>query len=392
MLPRRIAVVTGSRADYGLLYWLIHDLYHAPDIELQLVVTGMHLMSRFGRTVDVIARDGFPIAATVNLGLDGDTPRAIARAIGEGTRGFADAFDRLASDVVVILGDRFEALAAATAAFAECRPIAHIHGGEVTEGALDDGFRHAITKLSALHFAAAEPYRQRIIQMGESPERVFTVGAPGLEHLVRTPLLSRAELERALDFELGDRALLVTFHPAILDEGSPAEQCAELLAALDAFAECRVVLTLPNADAGGQSIIPMLEDYARRHATRCRLFTSLGQQRYLSLLRCVAAVVGNSSSGIIEAPSAGCVTVNIGNRQHGRLRAASVIDCAPCRSDIEAAIGRALDPAFRATLHDVRNPYGSGDVASRMLEILRSADLHALRRKSFHDLVVMSNA
>lgn len=392
MAPRRIAVVTGTRADYGLLYWLIHDLHRAADFELQLVVTGMHLMPRFGRTVDVIERDGFPIAATVDLALESDTPQAVARAIGTGTAGFADAFARLAPDLVVILGDRFEALAAATAAFAERRPIAHLHGGEVTEGALDDGFRHAITKLSALHFTAAQPYRRRVIQMGEPPERVFDVGAPGLEHLVRTPLLARAELERALDFPLGETAFLVTFHPATLDEGDPADQCRELLAALDAFAQARIVITLPNADPGGQAIIPLLEDYARRHPQRCRLFASLGQQRYLSLLRCVHAVVGNSSSGLIEAPSAGCATVNVGDRQRGRLRAASVIDCAPRRADIEAALRRALDPGFRAGLARVHNPYGDGAVADRILTVLRQVELRALSRKPFHDVAVTAHA
>jgi len=392
MVLRRIAVVTGSRADYGLLYWLIHDIHAAPDVVLQLVVTGMHLMPQFGRTIEVIERDGFPIAATVDLALDGDSPASMARAIGRGTAGFADVFARLEPDLVVILGDRFEALAAATAAYAECRPIAHIHGGEVTEGALDDGFRHAITKLAALHFTAAEPYRQRVIQMGEPPERVFNVGAPGLEHLMRTPLLPRAELERVLDFALGDTAFLVTFHPATLDDGSPTEQCQELLAALDAFPRARIVFTLPNADPGGRAIMPLLEEYVQRHAPRCRLFASLGQQRYLSLLRCVSVVIGNSSSGLIEAPSAGCATVNIGNRQRGRLRAASVIDCAPLRENIKAAIRQALEPGFRATLPHVRNPYGTGDVAARILQVLRRADLHALRRKPFYDLAVLAHA
>ncbi|MEW6693639.1 MAG: UDP-N-acetylglucosamine 2-epimerase [Pseudomonadota bacterium] len=386
MTVRRVAVVTGTRADYGLLYWIIHDLHQASDFELQLVVTGMHLMPRFGHTIDGIRRDGFPIAATVDLAMVDDSPRAVARAIGLGTAGFADVFADLHPDVVLILGDRFEALAAATAAFAQRVPIGHIHGGEVTEGALDDGFRHAITKLSALHFTAAEPYRRRVIQMGEMPERVFNVGAPGLEHFFRTPLLSKPELERELGCALDGVVFLVTFHPATLDPGSPAQQCQELLAALDAFPQARIVFTLPNADPGGQAIIPLLEDYVRRHPGRCRLYASLGQQRYLSLLRLVAAVVGNSSSGVIEAPSAGCATVNIGDRQRGRLRAASVIDCAPQRRYIEAALRRVLDPVFRATLAAVHNPYGSGDVAARVLAVLRTVDPPGLLRKPFFDL------
>lgn len=388
MAPRRVAVVTGTRADYGLLYWLIHDLHQSSDFELQLLVTGMHLMPRFGHTVEVIEQDGFPIAAKVDLALNSDAPDAVARAIGTGTAEFADVLATLSPDWVVILGDRFEALAAAIAAYTQRIPIVHLHGGEITEGALDDGYRHAITKLAALHLTAAEPYRRRVVQMGESPERTFVVGAPGLEHLVRTPLMSRTELERALELTLGEASFLVTFHPATLEEGDPAEQCRELLAALDAFPRARVIFTLPNADPGGRAIISVLEDYVQLHPDRCRLFPSLGQQRYLSLLHCVSAVVGNSSSGLIEAPSAGCATVNIGDRQRGRLRAASVIDCAPRRHEIEAALRRVLDPDFRAGLSGVRNPYGDGRVAARILHILRHTNPSAVVRKSFYDLPV----
>lgn len=388
MAPRRVAVVTGTRADYGLLYWLIRDLHAAPDLELQLVVTGMHLMPEFGRTIEVIERDGFPIAATVDLELTSDTPEAVARAMGVGMIGFASCFARLAPEIVVILGDRFEMLAAASAAFVQRVPIAHIHGGEVTEGALDEGFRHAITKLSALHFTAADPYRRRVIQMGEPPGRVFNVGAPGLDHLRRTALLEREALEQALALELGAQNFLVTFHPATLDTEDAATQCRALLAALDAFPEARIVFTLPNADPGGRAIMPLLEDYAARHRERCRLFASLGQLRYLSLLRQVQVVIGNSSSGIIEAPSFGAATVNIGDRQQGRLRAASVIDCGTGATEIEAAIRQALSPAFRAGLTDVENPYGAGDASGRMLDVLGRADLAALQRKPFHDLPV----
>ncbi len=387
-MKRRIAVVTGTRADYGLLYWLIHDLHQAQDIELQLIVTGMHLMPEFGLTIEVIERDGFPVAATVDLDLGSDTPEAVAHAMGVGMIGFAAAFARLRPEVVVILGDRFEMLAVASSAFVHHIPIAHIHGGEVTEGALDEGFRHAITKLAALHFTAAEPYRRRVIQMGEQPARVFNVGAPGLDHLRRTALLSREVLEQALDFRLGELNFLVTFHPATLDTEDAASQCREMLAALDGFPEARIVFTLPNADPGGRAIMQLLESYAVRHAGRCKLFASLGQLRYLSLLREVQAVIGNSSSGIIEAPSFGVPTVNIGDRQQGRMRAVSVVDCAPRQADIVSAIRQALDPGFRAMLARVENPYGQGDASRRMLTILREADLAALRRKPFYDLPV----
>ena len=385
-MKRRIAVVTGTRADYGLLYWLIHDLHHADDLELQLIVTGMHLVPLFGRTVDVIEKDGFPIAARVDIDLTSDEPAAIARSTGLGTIGFSEAFARLQPDIVVILGDRFEMLAAASAAFILRLPIAHIHGGEVTEGALDEGFRHAITKLAYLHFTAAEPYRRRVIQMGEQPGRVFEVGAPGLDHLRRTPLLSRSALEQALDFSLRPLSFLVTFHPATLNTEDSAIQCCALLTALDAFPDASIVFTLPNADPGGRAIIPLLESYAERHADRVRVYSSLGQLRYLSLLRQVQVVIGNSSSGIIEAPSFGAATVNIGDRQRGRLRAASVIDCAPQSTEIETAIRQSLSASFQAALPQMTNPYGAGDASGRMMTILRSVDLATLRRKAFYDL------
>lgn len=385
-MKRRIAVITGTRADYGLLYWLIHDLHHAGDLDLQLIVTGMHLVPLFGHTVDVIEQDGFPIAARVDIDLVSDEPAAIARSTGLGTVGFSETFARLQPDIVVILGDRFEMLAAASAAFIQHVPIAHIHGGEVTEGALDEGFRHAITKLAHLHFTAAEPYRRRVIQMGEQPDRVFAVGAPGLDHLRRTSLLSRESLEQALDFSLRRLSFLVTFHPATLDTEDAATQCRSLLQALDAFPEASIVFTLPNADSGGRAIVPLLEEYVAQHVGRCALYASLGQLRYLSLLRQVQVVIGNSSSGIIEAPSFGAATVNIGDRQRGRLRAASVIDCASTRDEIEAAIRRSLDASFQSALAHTENPYGAGDASGRMLTILRSVDPAALRRKAFYDL------
>lgn len=385
-MRRRIAVVTGTRADYGLLYWLIHDLRASPAFELQLVVTGMHLLPEFGHTIEVIERDGFPIADRVDLGLSSDTPLAVAHAMGVGLMGLAESFFRLAPELVVILGDRFEMLAAATAAFVQRIPIVHIHGGEVTEGALDEGFRHAITKLAALHFTAAEPYRRRVIQMGEQPQRVFTVGAPGLDHLTRTPLLDRTRLEQELGFPLAPQTFLITFHPATLDGEDAAGQCRALLSALDAFTEAHMVFTLPNADPGGRSIIPLLEGYVARHPQRCRLFASLGQLRYLSLLREATVVIGNSSSGIIEAPSLGTATVNIGDRQRGRLRAASIIDCQPVASEIEHAIRRAISPEFQAILPHVINPYGSGGAAQRMLAILGQVHPQSLLRKPFHDL------
>lgn len=382
---RRIAVITSTRADYGLLYWLLRAIDAADDLALQLIVTGTHLLPEFGQTEQQIADDGFTAAARIELPLAADSPLAIAEAMGAATAAFARAFDALAPDVVVILGDRFEMLSAATAAFTLRLPIAHIHGGEVTEGALDEGYRHAITKLSALHFTAAEPYRQRVIQLGELPERVFTVGAPGLDHLLRTETLPLAELEAFLGLSLAQPTALVTFHPATLDVSDAADQCAALLAALAVFSEWQFVLTRPNADAGGRAIFPLLDAFAAKDPVRRRVFASLGQARYLSLLRQVPVVIGNSSSGIIEAPSFGAATVNVGDRQRGRLRAASVIDC-PIETDaIVRAIRQAISAEFQAQLPAVKNPYGAGDAAGRMTQILRTVPLAPLLRKPFFD-------
>lgn len=382
---RRIAVITSTRADYGLLYWLLRAIDAADDLALQLIVTGTHLLPEFGQTEQQIADDGFTAAARIELPLAADSPLAIAEAMGAATAAFARAFDALAPDVVVILGDRFEMLSAATAAFTLRLPIAHIHGGEVTEGALDEGYRHAITKLSALHFTAAEPYRQRVIQLGELPERVFTVGAPGLDHLLRTEPLPLAELEAFLGLSLAQPTALVTFHPATLDVSDAADQCAALLAALAVFPEWQFVLTRPNADAGGRTIFPLLDAFAAKDSARRRVFASLGQARYLSLLRQVPVVIGNSSSGIIEAPSFGAATVNVGDRQRGRLRAASVIDC-PIETDaIVRAIRQAVSAEFQAQLPAVKNPYGAGDAAGRMTQILRTVPLAPLLRKPFFD-------
>ncbi|WP_407275475.1 UDP-N-acetylglucosamine 2-epimerase [Halothiobacillus sp. DCM-1] len=382
---RRIAVITSTRADYGLLYWLLREIDAAADLQLQLIVTGTHLMPLFGQTEQGILADGFTPAARIALPLESDEPLAVAEAMGVATSAFARAFATLSPDIVVILGDRFEMLSAATAAFTLRIPIAHIHGGEVTEGALDEGYRHAISKLSALHFAAAEPYRQRLIRMGELPDRVWTVGAPGLDHLTRSEFLSAEALTESLGLDVRRPTALVTFHPATLDTDDAAAQCTSLLAALAAFPDWQFVLTHPNADPGGRAILPLLDAFAREDPARRRVFSSLGQARYLSLLRQVPLVIGNSSSGIIEAPSFGTATVNVGDRQHGRLRAASIIDCPVDTPAIISAIRTAIAPAFQARLATVENPYGAGNAAAKMLAVLRSTPLAPLRRKPFFD-------
>jgi GDP/UDP-N,N'-diacetylbacillosamine 2-epimerase (hydrolysing) len=384
-MRRRVCVVTGSRADYGLLRWTMEAIRKAEDLELQVVATGMHLSPRFGSTYREIEQDGFRIDVKVDMALDSDSPAGIARSMGAGLTGFGEALQALRPDLLLLLGDRFEIFCAAAAALVARTPVAHLHGGEKTEGAFDEALRHSITKMSHLHFVAAEEYRGRVIQLGESPDRVFLVGGLGIENILKLPLLERPALEAALGFELMRKNLLVTFLPATLDAQSSEAQFAELLAALEPLEDTRLIFTLPNADPGGQALIGMVEEFAARHGN-AQARASLGQLLYLSCLRHVDAVVGNSSSGLCEAPSFRTATINIGDRQRGRLRAASVIDCAPGRDAIAAAIERAYSAEFRAGLAAVRNPYGETAASDRIVPVIRSYPLDTILKKSFYDL------
>ena len=381
-MRQKIAVVTGSRAEYGLLHWVLHDLRAAPDLELQLIVTGMHLAPEFGLTVREIERDGFAIARRVEMLLSSDTPSGVAKSIGLGVIGMSDALEHLQPDVVLVLGDRFEILAAAQACLVHNVPLAHIAGGDTTEGAFDESIRHAITKMAHLHFVTNAQSAQRVRQLGEDPARVLLTGNPGLDHLRRQPLLDRTALAASLGAPLGARNLLVTFHPVTLEPGESERQCAALLDALDRQGPDTLLwITRPNADTGGRALSAMLTDWASTRPGRVQLHASLGQLRYLSLMAQVDAVVGNSSSGLYEAPSFQVPTVNIGDRQRGRLSSASVVDCAPTADAIAAAIDRALT----MDCHGVVNPYGDGQSAGRIIEALRTMPpRHALLKKHFH--------
>lgn len=381
---RQVCVVTGSRAEYGLLYWVMKGIAEHPDLALQLVVTGMHLSPEFGLTYQQIEADGFIIDAKVEMLISGDTPTAVTKSVGLGVIGFADAYERLKPDVVVVLGDRFEVLAAAQAALFSRIPIAHIHGGEISEGAIDESIRHAVTKLSTWHFVAAEAYRKRVVQLGECPDAVFNVGAPGLDSLYKLRLLSRKELEVDLDMKLGSPLLLVTYHPATLGELQPEAAVDQLIAALDHFPEATVVFTYPNADAGGREIINRLQSYERDHPGRVKGFVSLGQLRYLSLLSCCDAVVGNSSSALIEAPAARVATVDVGSRQRGRLKAASVLEATEEANDIAAQISLALSPSFQTNLGTVQSLYGNGGASERIVNKL--ATLRSTVSKAFFNI------
>lgn len=377
---RKIAVFTGTRAEYGLLYWLLKDIKTDPDLELQLIVSAMHLSPEFGMTYQQIEADGFAITEKVEMLLSSDSAVGTAKSIGLGVIGFADALARIKPDVLIILGDRFEALAVAQAAMILRIPIAHIHGGEITEGAYDDAIRHAITKLSLLHFTSTETHRNRVIQLGESPSRVHNVGAVGLDHLARSDLMSVSALATSLSFKLEQPYVLVTYHPVTLASEPAEESFLNLLAALDEYPEFQVILTYPNADDGGRVIIPKLEAYAKKQSQRVLAIPSLGQLRYLSAVKHAAVVVGNSSSGIIEVPSFKVPTVNIGERQRGRLAAKSVFSCAADTGSIVSTLSSALD----ADLSQVPNPYSKGNASGAILEQLKLADLTEV--KAFHDV------
>ena len=386
MSNRKICVVTGTRAEYGLLFWLMKEIEADAVLDLQLAVTGAHLSEKFGNTVSVIENDGFTVDARIDLDLSSDTPVGITRSLGLGVTGFGEAFERLAPDIVVVLGDRYETFAAAQAAMLARIPIAHIHGGEITEGAIDDAMRHAITKLSHLHFTAAEPYRARVIQLGEHPDRVFSTGAIGLDNIDRLDLLDRAGLEAETGIPAGQGFFLVTYHPVTAGTGGEDREAEEMLNAFDGFGDYAVLLTGVNADPGHDHIAGLLSAYAEAQPNRVSMHGSLGQLRYLSAMKHSAGVIGNSSSGIIEAPALGVPTINIGDRQKGRLRAPSVLDCDGTKDAITAAIERALDPGFLAGLKDMDLPYGTPGASVEIERRLKGADLGAILGKSFYDL------
>lgn len=383
---RKICVVTGSRAEYGLLSGLMRAIQEDKDLQLQVIATNMHLSPEFGLTYREIEKDGFQIDKKVQMLLSSDTPNATTKSVGLATIGFADAYEDLQPDLIVVLGDRFEILAAVSAALFFKIPVAHLHGGEITEGAYDDSIRHAITKMSHLHFTSTEAYRQRVIQLGEQPDRVFYVGAIGVENIKREPLMSQAELEESIRFELGKKSLLVTYHPVTLENHTAADQCRNLLEALDEFPEYKVIFTLPNSDTDGRVIIRLINEYVSLHSERCMAIPSLGLQRYLSALKCVSAVVGNSSSGIIEVPSFGIPTLDIGNRQKGRIAAESVVHCGNDFRSIIEGMQQVLSDVFRKQVKHVLNPYEKRDTTKNIYKIISTYPLENLRQKKFYDV------
>lgn len=386
MRKRTICIVTGTRSEYGLLYWLMKEIQGDPDLDLQIVATGMHLSPEFGLTYRKIEEDGFRIDEKVEMLLSSDTAAGTAKSIGLGVIGFADVFARLRPDILVVLGDRFEIFAAAQAAMVSKIPIAHIHGGETTVGAVDEAIRHAITKMAHFHFTAAEQYRRRVIQLGEIPERVLNYGAPGLDNLNKIELLEKSSFEKQIDFQLGDLSFLITYHPATLSTEGPERSLNELLKAIGHFPEAKIIFTKANADTEGRIINQKIDEYAEKDPSRTRVFTSMGQLLYLSAIKNVNIVIGNSSSGLIEVPALKKPTVNMGERQKGRLRACSVIDCEENEKAIAAAIEKGLSPGFTKELEDLVPPYGRGNASPRIKEYLKSVSLQDVLMKVFYDV------
>jgi len=383
----KICVVTGSRAEYGLLYWVMKGINADKKFKMQLIVTGMHLSPRFGLTYKQIEEDGFVIDKKVEmLNEASDTEETISKSMALGQIGFTDALLDLKPDLLLVLGDRFEIFSVAATASVLRIPIAHCHGGETTEGAFDEAFRHSITKMSHIHFTATKEYRKRVIQLGEQPKNVFNVGALGIENINRLKLLSKSAFEKSINFKLGKRNVLVTFHPVTLEERSAEGQFKELLMALDKMKDTCIIFTKPNADTDGRIIMKMIDDYVAINKSKSVSFISLGQLRYLSALQFMDVVIGNSSSGLIEVPSFKIPTINIGDRQKGRIKAATVIDCEPNFVSINKAIEKSFSGIFRKKIKLSKNPYGHANASPKIISVLKKIEYSGLLKKEFYNL------
>jgi GDP/UDP-N,N'-diacetylbacillosamine 2-epimerase (hydrolysing) len=384
-MNRKVCVVTGSRAEYGLLRWVMQGIQKDSELELQIIVTGMHLSNAFGLTFKEIESDGFSIDVKIDLLNSKDTPVGIAESMGRGLTEFAKAFDNLKPDIIVVLGDRFEIFSAVSAALIARIPVAHLHGGESTLGAFDEALRHSITKMSHLHFVAAEEYKKRVIQLGENPKNVFLVGGLGVDSIKKIELLNRQELEDVLGFRLDRKNLMVTFHPVTLENDTATQQMKELLSALSKLEDTKLVFTLPNADTGGHALIKMIEEFVSKNGN-AKGFASLGQLVYFSCISHFDGVIGNSSSGLAEVPSFRKGTINIGDRQLGRLQASSVINCGPKKNEILNAIDKLYSTDFQRNLAEIINPYGEGGASAKVVQVLKDVPLIGIVKKLFYDL------
>jgi len=385
IIKRKICVVTGTRAEYGLLYWLMKEIQKDANLKLQLIVTGMHLSPEFGLTYKEIQKD-FHIDKKVQMLLSSDTSISINKSMGLAQIGFADVYDELKPDIVVVLGDRYEIFSAVSSAMIARIPIAHLHGGETTEGAFDEAIRHSITKMSHLHFTATDEYKNRVIQLGEYPDRVFNVGGMGIENIKRLKLLTKEAFEKSIDFKLNKKNILVTFHPVTLENSTAKEQFQNILDVINELIDTNIIFTKANSDTDGRVINSMIDEYVSQHKYKSVAFTSLGQLRYLSALQYVDVMVGNSSSGLIEAPSFKIGTINIGDRQKGRIMADSVICVNNSYDNIKNGFAKLYSKKFQKKLRDVCNPYNNGKASKKIVTILKSIELKDIIKKSFFDL------
>ena len=384
---RKICFITGTRAEYGLLSRLMRMVQDDNSTQLQIIATNMHLSPKFGNTYQEIEKDGFAIDKKIPILEDGkDDANATLKSMAKALAGFADAYNELKPDMVVVLGDRYEILSAATAALIERIPIAHIHGGEITEGAYDDAIRHSITKMSHLHFASTEEYRKRIIQLGEQPDRVWYVGAIGVENIKKLPLMGKAEIEEEVKFKLDENTILVTYHPVTLGAHSAEQDIKDFLAALEERRDLRVVFTMPNSDTGAQVIADAISDFVVRNSDRAVAYKSLGIKRYLSVMKYVGAVVGNSSSGLVEVPSFGIPTLNIGDRQKGRIAADSVYHCDTDKASILQGLDTIMSPSFKQKAAATHNPYDKEGTARAIFDVISTYPLEQLKQKHFYDI------
>jgi GDP/UDP-N,N'-diacetylbacillosamine 2-epimerase (hydrolysing) len=384
---RKICVVTGTRAEYGLLYWTMKAIEKAIDLDLQVVATGMHLSPEFGNTYKEIENDGFFINKKVETLLSSDTTVGISKSMGLGMISFAEVFTDLKPDIILVLGDRFEIFAAISAAMVAKIPVAHCHGGEATEGLIDEAIRHSLTKMSHIHFTATSEYSKRVIQLGENPNNVFNVGALGVENIQKLALLDRKAFEESINFKLDAKFhFLVTFHPVTLENSTAEKQIDELLETFEKMDSVKIIFTKANSDTDGRVINRKIDEYVIKFPQKSTVFTSLGQLRYLSCLQFMDIVIGNSSSGLVEVPSFKKATINIGDRQKGRIKASSVIDCLPENKGIKNAIEKALSKEFQKNIQVTENPYEQGNSSVRIVDVLRSIDLKNLIKKKFYDL------
>ena len=385
MSKRKICIVTGSRADYGLLYWLIKEVEKDKNLKLQLIATGMHLSSKFGSTYKEIEKD-FKIDKKINISLYSDTSESISRSMGIAQTSFSKAYKELKPDIVVVLGDRFEIFSAASSAMISRIPIAHIHGGEATEGLIDEAIRHCITKMSHIHFTATDEYSKRVIQLGESPNKVFNVGGAGIENIKRLKLLTKEEFEKSINFKLNIKNILVTFHPVTLERKTSKKQFQEILNSLDELKNTNIIFTKANSDLDGKIINQMIDKYTKKNSDKSIGIASLGQLNYLSALKHIDVIIGNSSSGISEAPSFKIATINIGDRQNGRIKAESVVDCLSNKKDIKKAIKRVYSDEFKNLLKNVKNPYGNEYSSKKIIKVLKTIKLDKILKKFFFNI------